>query len=64
MPRLLGNRMTLCLVAAIPALAQQEPPSRVGGVSYVSGNLVFHTIGQTEWTAAKVNYPVAAGNSL
>jgi len=33
-------------------------------VSFVSGNLAFHTAGQTEWSAAAVNYPVATGASL
>jgi hypothetical protein len=27
-------------------------------------NLAFHTAGQTEWSAAAVNYPVATGASL
>jgi hypothetical protein len=45
-------------------LAQQAPPARVGRVSFVSGNLAFHTAGQTEWSAAAVNYPVATGASL
>jgi hypothetical protein len=33
-------------------------------VSFVSGGLAFHTAGQTEWSAAEVNYPVAPGASL
>src|SRR5271170_4573056 len=60
----------LCFVAAQPALAQpapasqQEPPSRVGTVSIASGNLAFHTAGDTQWSAAGVNYPVATGGSF
>jgi hypothetical protein len=54
----------LCLAAAPPALAQQEPPARVGTVSYVSGNLAFHTAGDTQWSASGVNYPVATGGSF
>ena len=59
----------LCLVAATPAAAQQpeaaqEPPARVGTVSIVSGNLAFHAQGDTQWSAAGVNYPVATGGSF
>ncbi|MGH7048462.1 MAG: DUF6600 domain-containing protein, partial [Stellaceae bacterium] len=55
----------LGVVIAQPALAQQEaPPARVGTITYVSGNIAFHTAGETQWSAAGVNYPVATGGSL
>jgi hypothetical protein len=58
----------LVLVAAVPALAQPaappEPPAQVGRVSHVSGSLAFRQIGQTEWSAAALNYPVAEGGSF
>ncbi len=55
----------LALLTAEPALAQQqEPPARVGSVSYVSGTIAFHTAGETQWSAAGVNYPVATGGSF
>ncbi len=55
----------LGLAVAQPALAQQqEPPARVGSVSYVSGTIAFHTAGETQWSAAGVNYPVATGGSF
>ena len=63
MPRLLSLTI-LTVIIATPTLAQQAPPARVGRVSFVSGNLAFHTAGQTEWSAAAVNYPVATGASL
>jgi hypothetical protein len=63
MPRLLSLTI-LTIFIATPTLAQQAPPARVGRVSFVSGNLAFHTAGQTEWSAAAVNYPVATGASL
>ena len=48
-----------------PAAAQQqEPPSRVGAVSFVSGNIAFRAAGDTQWSAAGVNYPVASGGSF
>src|SRR6516164_10516722 len=63
MHRLLSLTILTVFMAA-PTLAQQAPPARVGRVSFVSGNLAFHTAGQTEWSAAAVNYPVATGASL
>ena len=63
MHRLLSLTILTVFIAA-PTLAQQAPPARVGRVSFVSGNLAFHTAGQTEWSAAAVNYPVATGGSL
>ncbi len=44
---------------ALPAFAQQEPPARVGRVSIVEGAVAFYGPGDNEWSAAKVNFPVA-----
>src|SRR5205814_286675 len=41
------------LIAAVPAFAQEEPPARVGRVSFVEGQLGFHLTGETAWSAAK-----------
>jgi len=49
------------LLLAVPALAGADPPTRVGRVSLVSGTLAFYGPGDTDWSAAKVNLPVAAG---
>src|ERR1700686_5502822 len=54
----------LSLIAAIPAFAEEEPPARVGRVSFVRGTLAFHTQGETAWSAAAVNYPVATGGAF
>ncbi len=61
--------LALVAIAAVvrsawPALAAEEPPARVGRVSVVEGTLAFHAKGETEWSAAPVNFPVAAGGSL
>ena len=56
----------LTFVGAASASAEQVRPflpARVGRVSFVSGNLAFHTKGQTEWLGAGFNYPVATGQS-
>src|SRR5262249_20304926 len=59
----------LALIAAVPAAAQQEPrqqepPARVGRVSFIQGTLAFHIQGETAWSAAAVNFPVAAGSAF
>jgi hypothetical protein len=52
------------LIGVLPAFAQEAPPARVGRVSFVAGQLGFHLAGETAWSAAKVNYPVATGGSF
>src|SRR5215467_11158263 len=64
MHRLIIALSSLIMFVAASAPAQQAPPARVGRVSLVSGNLAFHTAGQTEWSPAAVNYPVATGASF
>jgi hypothetical protein len=55
------------LPAAAPAqpdLNQADPPTRVGRIARVAGAVSFHDQGDTQWTAAAVNYPVTAGNAF
>src|SRR5690348_8074166 len=52
------------LSSSWPASAEEAPPTRVGRVSYVGGRLGFHVKGETKWSAAAVNYPVATGGSF
>jgi hypothetical protein len=56
--------LILALLAATPAFAQQEPPARVGRVAFVAGQLGFHERGETAWSKASLNYPVAAGGAF
>ena len=53
--------LVFAFLACAPAFAQEEPPARVGRVSLVSGTLAFYGPGDTDWSSAKVNLPVAAG---
>ncbi|HEV8679721.1 MAG TPA: DUF6600 domain-containing protein, partial [Stellaceae bacterium] len=64
MRRLASGFLALLLFAAVPALAQEEPPGRVGRVSLVEGQLSFHLADETQWSEAAVNYPVATGGSF
>jgi len=54
----------VALIAAHPASAQQEPPSRVGRVGFIQGTLAFHTEGEAAWSAAEVNFPAATGSAF
>ena len=60
----LSSLAAVLLVGIVPALAQEAPPARVGRVSFLSGQLGFHLAGETEWSAAKANYPVATGGAF
>ncbi len=53
--------LVFAFLSCAPAFAQEEPPARVGRVSLVSGTLAFYGPGDTDWSSAKVNLPVAAG---
>jgi Family of unknown function (DUF6600) len=52
------------LIAVTPAFAEEQPPARVGRVAFVSGELGFHGHGETAWSKASLNYPVAAGGAF
>jgi hypothetical protein len=52
------------LLAAGPAFAQDDPPARVGRLSYVEGTASFRTTDQPQWSLVTVNYPVVAGQSF
>src|SRR5690242_9211601 len=64
MRSLIAGIFTALIIAAIPALAAEAPPARVGRVSFVAGQLGFHIAGETQWSAAAVNYPVATGGAF
>ena len=46
-----------------PARAE-DPPARVGRVSYAEGAVSFHVPDQSQWSFAAINYPVTAGESF
>lgn len=56
------------LIPFIPAtaLAQDNsaPPSRVGQIAYISGQVLSSGSGTGGWAAAALNYPVVEGDSL
>lgn len=62
--RLFGGLVIAGLLAAVPAMAQELPPARVGRVALVAGNIAVHTPGESGWSAAGLNYPVATGGDF
>jgi hypothetical protein len=69
MRRIAVSILALLVIAAVPgsirpASAEEQPPALVGRVSTIAGQLGFHLKGETQWSAASVNYPVATGGSF
>src|SRR4051794_36262615 len=56
----------LLAVAVVPLLAQadEDPPSRVARLNYLSGSVSFRPGSVEEWTAATLNYPLTTGDHL
>lgn len=47
-----------------PDLTTADPPARVGRIAGTAGSVSFHNPGDTDWTAAGVNFPVSSGNTF
>lgn len=56
--------ITAILLVALPALAQSDPPSRVGRVSYLDGEVGFRVDRRDEGGPATLNWPVSSGAVL
>ncbi len=68
---------SLTLGACIPAFAQPaappgaeqagdpnvDPPALAGRIADIHGTVSFHSAGETQWSAATLNYPVTNGES-
>jgi hypothetical protein len=49
------------LLGANAAVADDDPPGRVGRLSYIEGTASFHAADDSQWSPATLNYPVFAG---
>ena len=49
---------------AAPDQNAVDPPARVGRLVTASGTVSYHAAGDSQWTPASMNFPVAAGGSF
>jgi hypothetical protein len=49
---------------AVGSDVAEDPPSRVGRLSYVTGKVLLHPPGDGDWTAATRNYPITTGETF
>jgi hypothetical protein len=64
--RLLARLLAAAVFAFISsaALAQADPPGRVGRMNYSQGSVSFSPTGDNEWTEAQTNRPLTRGDRL
>jgi hypothetical protein len=51
-------------LAAQPIPPEQDPPTRVARLSYMSGQVSFEPSSVNEWAPASLNYPLTTGDNL
>src|SRR5215510_12415013 len=61
---LIGATVAWSGAMAQSAMAQSEPPGRVGRLAFVNGTVSFHDDVQSGWTPAVVNTPLTTGDAL
>jgi hypothetical protein len=57
-------RLLLLTLSAIAVLSAQDPPTRVGRLSYVGGSVSFQPGGVDDWVSATINRPLTTGDQL
>jgi hypothetical protein len=53
-----------CLIAALPAWAQDDPPGRVGRIAELEGSVWVFEVEQGQWVPAPLNRPLTGGDRL
>src|SRR5215510_8479482 len=61
---LIGATVAWSGAMAQSAMAQSEPPGRVGRLAFTNGTVSFHDARQSGWTPAVVNTPLTSGDAL
>jgi hypothetical protein len=61
MPALL---LSLLPTAGLTAQSPDDPPTRVGRVSFIGGSVSLRPGGVDDWTEATINYPLTAGDDI
>jgi hypothetical protein len=62
--RLAWPALLAAVLAAAPAFADPDPPTRVGRIAYIDGTVSFHPGPDAQWGEAVLNYPVAPATAL
>src|SRR2546430_5931622 len=64
--RLVMPALVLALVPTmhVADLSDQDPPSRVGRLSFISGSVSFRPGSVDDWATATTNYPLTTGDHL
>jgi FecR protein len=61
----LGLFSTLFIISAVnPAFADEDPPSRVARLKYISGQVSIQPGGVNDWVAANVNRPLTTSDNV
>lgn len=60
----MSRRLLFLVPAVVGVLAAQDPPSRIGRVSYLSGSVSFQPAGVTDWVPAARNRPLTVGDQI
>ncbi len=60
----MSRHLLVLAVAAAGVLGAQDPPSRAGRISYISGTVSFEPAGVDNWVPAAVNRPLTMGDQL
>src|SRR5256886_11026577 len=62
--RLVMPALVLALVPTLQLadLSDQDPPSRVGRLSFLSGSVSFRPGSVDDWATATINYPLTTGD--
>jgi hypothetical protein len=55
---------TLLTLIAANAMAQADPPGRVGLLNFSAGSVAFSLAGDAEWTEAPANRPLTPGDRV
>ncbi|HSV35424.1 MAG TPA: DUF6600 domain-containing protein [Ramlibacter sp.] len=65
-PRFLSRCFALAalLLTTLGALAQADPPARVGGLSHLEGSVAYASAGETGWSDAVLNRPITQGDRV
>ncbi len=60
----MSRHLLVLAFAAAGVLGAQDPPSRAGRISYISGTVSFEPAGVDNWVPAAVNRPLTMGDQL